>query len=166
MLQFQHRICSTKCFAILLGLGFLTAGFGCDGRASLIPNKDESLRKTSTAFAADAAQRTYPADAPKGGDAVGRVEVSYGIKAMELANLSEEDWNNVEVWVNHEYVVFVPLIPKKKDGEGVRHLNFQMLYNKKGEHLPIGLINSSIRVDKVEILRDGKLYNVPFQLAE
>lgn len=166
MRNLQNTICSTKCFAMLLGLGVLAMNTGCDGRASLIPNKDVSLRKTATVFAADAAQRSYHADAPNGGNAVGRVEVNYGVKSIELANLSEEDWSNVEVWINQEYVVFVSAIPKNKDGDGVRHLNFQMFYNRKGEHLPIGLMSSSIRVNKVEIFRDGKNYNVPFQLGE
>ena len=99
---------------------------GCAGRASLIPNKDEALRKTSTQFAADAARRSYKADAPQGGEAPARAEVDYTLKELRIGNLSPDDWNDVEVWVNQKYVVFLPALPKQNKGEGYRHLNFQM----------------------------------------
>src|SRR5256885_14240904 len=77
---------------------------GCAGRTQLIPNSDPALRRTSAQFAADAAKRfPYKADAPQGGNAKGRCQVGYTLNVLEITNLSEEDWNDVEIWVNRAY---------------------------------------------------------------
>ncbi len=149
--------------AVLMVAGF---GAGCDGRASLLPNKDPALRQTSTKFAADAAKRSYEAEAPRAGEAVARAEVDYTLKEVRIGNLSAEDWTNVEIWVNQKYVVFLPVLPKLNKGEGFRHLNFQLLYDNHGEHFPVGVFNSKMRVDKVEVYRDGKMYDVPAPLVD
>ena len=139
---------------------------GCDGRPALIPNKDSSLQKSSVKFAADAAKRTYEADAPSGGEAAARVEVNYTLKEIELGNLSAEDWTNVEVWVNKKYVVFMPLLPKQNKGDGYRHLNFEMFYDNQGDHLPTGLFSTKTRIETVQVFRDGKMYDVAHRLAD
>jgi hypothetical protein len=139
---------------------------GCAGRASLIPNKDEALRKTSTQFAADAAKRAYKTDAPHGGEAPARAEVDYTLKELRIGNLSPEDWSDVEVWVNQKYVVYLPVLPKQNKGEGYRHLNFQMLYDNQGAYFPVSIIQSKERVEKVEVYRDGKIFAVPVALAD
>jgi hypothetical protein len=139
---------------------------GCDGRPALIPNKDASLRRTSTSFAADAAKRTYEAEAPREAEKQGRVEVNYTIKEIELANLSSEDWVDVEVWINQKYVVSIPMISKANKGAGYRHLNFQMFYDNQGNHIPAGMFNGSFRVEKVEVYRDGKMYEMTKRLAD
>lgn len=136
--------------------GVLAIGLiGCSGRPSLIRNSDPELRKSSAQFAADAATRfPYPADAPKGGEAVARAQVGYSMNKLEIVNLSTEEWKNVEVWVNSTYVVNIPTMQPNQ----LKSLPFQMIFNEKGEYFPLN--NKEILVSKVEILRDGKLYDV------
>ena len=139
---------------------------GCDGRPSIIPNKDGALRQTSAKFAADAAKRNYEADAPRGGEALARSEVDYTLKEVRLGNLSPDDWTNVEVWVNQKYVVYLPTLPKFNKGDGFRRINFQMFYDNNGEHIPASLFSAKTRIEKVEIFRDGKMFDVPLRLAD
>ena len=155
-----------RIFRSKLGLAAAVALVGCAGRPALIPNKDSSLRKTSTEFAADAAKRTYEADAPRGGEAAARAETDYTLKEIRLANLSPEDWSNVEVWVNQKYVVSLASLPHQDKSAGYRHLNFQMLYDNQGQYFPVSFLNSKVRVEKVEIFRDGKMFDVPVKLAD
>jgi hypothetical protein len=145
-------------------LAVVTVGLlcgGCAGRTSMIPNSDKELRKPSVAFAADAAKRSYPAAAPRGGDAQAQASVDHGLfNRIEVSNLSDGPWTNVEFWVNDKYVVFVPNWQPKE----MKHIDFPMLYDRDGGSFPVD--NKSIRVEKIEILRDGKLYGVPAKLAD
>lgn len=151
---------------LLAAASLAAAGTGCAGRASLIPNSDPSLRRTSAQFAADAAKRTYEADAPKGGEAAARAEVDYTIKEIRIANLSPDDWHDVEVWINQRWVVFIPSLPHQaKTTEGYRKINFQMLYDKDGNYFPVNLF-SKVRVEKVEVFHEGKMYDVPVHVAD
>lgn len=134
---------------------------GCQGRPAIFSNPDPLLRKNATAFAADSAKRfPYKADAPKGGDATARAQVEYGFKCLEVVNQSTDDWTDVEVWVNQSYVCFLP----RMEHGVLKRIEFPMLYNANGEHFPTN--NSTIRIEKVEILRDGKLFTVSRQLSE
>ena len=148
---------------IVLGAGCVA---GCDGRPAILPNKDAALRQTSAKFAADAAKRTYEADAPRGGEALARAEVDYTLKELRLGNLSPDDWTSVEVWVNQKYVIYLPTLPKFNKGDGFRHINFQMLYDNQGEHIPASLFSAKTRIEKVEMYRDGKMFDVPLRLAD
>lgn len=142
-------------------LGVAVAVAGCAGRPSLLPNPDKELRKTSVQFAADAAKRQYPATAPRGGDAQAQASVDYGIgDKIEAVNLSDETWTNVEVWVNEKYVVVVPNWAPRQ----LKVLHFQMLFDRDGGSFPVD--NKNIRIDKIEVVRDGKVYNVPKKLAD
>jgi len=92
----------------VVGLGLLA---GCAGRPSLFPNSDPALQKTSAEFAADAAKRQpYKNEAPRGGEAMGRAEYDLTFGHLQILNTSEEDWDNVEVWVNQKYVCAIPKI--------------------------------------------------------
>jgi hypothetical protein len=134
---------------------------GCAGRVSMIPNPDPNLRKSSTQFAADAVSRhPFKADAPKAGEAVARAEVGYTLNRIDLVNLSNEDWNDVEVWVNQQYVVH---LPKMEHGR-LKILPFQMLYDDKGNYFPLD--NRKVLVNQVSLYRDGKLYDVPVKLGD
>jgi hypothetical protein len=136
---------------------------GCAGRTSVLPNSDPALRKPSTYFAADAAKRhPYPIDAPKAGDALARAQVGYTMNKIELLNLSDEDFKDIDVWVNQKYVVHIPNL-KAKRGR-VTSIDFQMLYDDKGNYFPTS--NIKTLVNTVEIHRDGKMYKVPLQLAD
>src|SRR3954471_16642269 len=107
---------------------------GCAGRVSLIPNTDPNLRKSSTQFAADAAARhPFKADAPKAGEAVARAQVGYMLNRIDIENLSSEDWQDVDVWVNQQYVVH---LPKMEHGK-LKILPFQMIYDDKGNYFPL-----------------------------
>ena len=149
----MHKITS------LLVLVAVTAG--CSGRPSIIPNPDKSLRKTSSQFAADAAKRhPYKKDAPRGGEAVARAQVGYTLNQVDVVNLSQEPWNDVEVWVNQNYVVFLPSMPPNQ----LKSIPFQMLFDDQGNYFPLD--NKKTLVTKVEVLRDGKMYDVPVKLGD
>jgi len=148
--------------AILLSITtFLT---GCSGRATILPNPDPALRKTSTEFAVDAVRQfPYPANAPQAGNAPGRAQVGYMVKRVEIVNLSADDWNNVDVWLNQKYVVSVP----KMKPQILEELPFQMFYDDQGHYFPKENGDpSDPMVKKIEIYMDGKMYNVPLQLAD
>jgi hypothetical protein len=139
---------------------------GCAGRPALVPSSDPALRKTSAQLAADAAKRTYEADAPRGGEAVARAEVDYTLKEMHIENLSSDDWQDVEVWVNQRWVVHLPVLPRQQSKtEGFRRINFQMLYDRDGNYFPVNFISSKVRIEKVEVYHDGKMYDVPLHLS-
>ena len=138
---------------------------GCNGRTSLLPNSDPQLRKDSTEFAADAAARhPYKSDAPRGGDAPAVASVDYNLaRCIDFMNHSDQDWKDVEVWVNQKYVVFIPLVPKRNaDSPLFEHLDFAMIFDGAGNHFP--LMHGT--VEKVEIYRDGKMYDVPVKLQD
>ena len=153
--------------AILTLLTLVAPLAGCAGRAELYPNDDPLLRKTSTQFAADAAKRfPYKADAPRGGQALAQAETGYFLDRLYVTNLSDQEWTDVDVWINGMYVVHLPRLESKI----VKNLPFQSLYNEEGNSFPTH--NGSwyqfqpVMIDKVELYRDGKLYDVPVRTAE
>jgi len=148
---------------VLSGLAGCTMLIGCQGRPTLFPNSDPSLRKTSTEFAADAAKRfPYPGEASKGGDASGRAEVDVMLGQIQILNSSDDDWKDVDTWVNQSHVCHVPLSPKGK--QKVETIAFAMLYNGKGDYFTTE--NGKNPLNRVEIFHDGKLYTVPVRLAD
>lgn len=147
--------------ALAAFVALAAAGGGCAGRAELLPNSDKNLRKTSAEFAADAARRfPYKADAERGGTAVGRAQVGYWMNVVDVVNLSEADWQDVEVWINKSYVVHLPVMERTK----LKRIPFQAIYNDKGQSFPTK--NNSVRVQTVEFFRDGKMFDVPTQLGD
>jgi hypothetical protein len=147
-----------SCSSLLALIGLLA---GCAGRASILPNPDPALRKTSAQLAADAAKRhPYKADAPRGGQASGRAQIGYWADRLEVANLSDADWTDVEVWVNQKYVCWVPKIEKGK----LVVLFFQMIFDDAGNSFPTD--NEKTRIDRVELYVGGKMYDVKTQLAD
>ena len=136
---------------------------GCEGRPSLFPNSDSALNKTSTQFAADAARRfPYPVTAPHPGDAQGRASLDHMFAQLQILNSDNEDWSNIDVWVNKTYVCHIPRIPKGK--EKVETLNYGMLYDQKGRSFDSDGGKNPMK--QVEIFRDGKVFNVPLVLAD
>ncbi len=157
----RYRTLNWSLFTACLFALVLAMAAGCSGRPSLIPNKDKMLRKSSAAFSSDAAKRyPYKADAPRAGEAVARAQVGYTMNQLEIVNLSDETWTDVEVWVNGKYVVFVPQM-KPND---LKVLHFQMLYDDQGNYFPIN--NKVVRVNRVEVYRDGQMWDVSVGLAD
>src|SRR5947207_12446546 len=133
------------CVPALAGVG------GCASRPSLIPNSDPALRKTSAEFAADAKKRhPFNAALPGGGTAKGRAQVGYGRDTVELVNLGTEDWHNVELWANRKYVVFIPFI--KARASRVTTINFEMMFDDKGQHFPLNNSVPERMVRQLEIV--------------
>jgi len=144
----------------VLALGVLA---GCQGRTDLFPNSDKNLQKTSTEFAADAAKRfPFPESAPSGGNADGRVVVDLMLNRIQILNSSPEDWKEIDVWVNRTNVCHVPIIPTGK--EKVETIMFSMLYDSSGNYFKTE--GGKKPVNRVEILKDGKLYTIPLRLAD
>jgi hypothetical protein len=138
---------------------FCLAGMtlGCAGRPSLLPNSDPELRKTMSELAADGAKRhPYKSELPRGGDALARASVDYTFRTIQVLNYSDIDWEDVELWVNQNYVVHVPKIPHGKDG--AKTLDFTMFFDDKGEYFWTD--HGKNRVDQLEVLRDGKMYTI------
>ncbi|HEY8667773.1 MAG TPA: hypothetical protein VIL86_13990 [Tepidisphaeraceae bacterium] len=163
-------VCQSGSIILVSALLTLTA-IGCAGRPSLIPNPDASLRMKSTEFAADAAKRhPFKEDAPHAGKAVGLSQVEYVWNRLQITNLSNEDWQDIEVWVNRQYVVHVP-----KLAHGSRLgvlLPFQMIYDDKGANFPTDNRKLMIQdlngdgVPDLELYMNGKIYTVDCQLAD
>jgi hypothetical protein len=148
----------THCFLLIAVTGLFA---GCAGRPSIMPNSDKALRKTSAQFAADAARRhPYKADAPRGGEVAGRAQVGYVSDKLEVVNLSDHDWTDVEIWVNQNYVVYIPSIPQGK----LKVFPFQMMFDANGSSFPTN--NSKTRINKVELYMDGKMFDVTTKLAD
>jgi hypothetical protein len=141
----------------------LSALAGCQGRTDLFPNSDKNLQKTSTEFAADAAKRfPFPESAPSGGNADGRVAVDLMLNRIQILNSSPQDWKEIDVWVNRSHVCHVPIIPAGK--EKVETIMFSMLYDATGNYFTTE--GGKKPVNRVEILKDGKLYAIPIRLAD
>lgn len=73
---------------------------------------------------------------------------------FDVANLSDSDWQNVEVWVNQKYVVDVPDF-NKFSGE---RLNFELFYDQDGHHFETDRGANPVR--SLQIYHDGKMYDV------
>jgi hypothetical protein len=145
------------CGGLILATGVAAGIIGCstDGHPSFLPNPDPALRKTSAELASDAAKRNYEADAPRGGQAAARAEFELMAHRFDVVNLSDTDWNDVEVWVNQQYVILVPAMPKEQD----KKLDFEMFYDRDGHHFDTQGGKNPIKT--LEIYRDGKLFTVP-----
>jgi hypothetical protein len=146
---------------LIAAVALYVSGCISDAKPSLLPNPDPALNKTSAQFAADAAKRhPYKPDVPRGGEAVARAQVGYWINRLEVINLSDQDWKDVEVWVNQKYVVFLPKMEKKL----LKRLPFEMLFDEAGAYFPKD--NNKVMMNKVELYKDGKMYDLPLQLAD
>ncbi len=148
----------------LLATVLVVAGVlaGCSGRVAVLPNSDKALRQTPAQFAAEAAKRSYPAELPDAGKANARAQVAYEVDQIQVINLSEEDWNDVELWVNHKYVVHLPVVESGK--KRVKTVTFLMLYDDQGNPFPSN--NRKQFIDSLEMVRDGSKYQIPLALAD
>jgi hypothetical protein len=146
--------------AAVLGMGLLLA-VGCQKRATLIPNSDPALNRTSQAFADDArARQPFKAALVTGQATEGVARLDYTLEVVQLTNLSGQTWEDVEVWINGKYVVHVPRIEAGR----LRTLNFKMFYDGNGKTIPAAH-GSQPRVQSVQILQNGAIYTVPLKIA-
>lgn len=135
--------------------------FGCDGMPALIPNSDPALRRSSASFAADAAKRVYETSAQAQPDTEARAKYELIFKQVDLTNISTNDeWDNVEVWINRKYVVFIPKVSPSTDVT----LNFQMFFDSDGNHFETDSGQNPIK--SIDIYRNGTMYSVPMHVAE
>jgi len=84
---------------------------------------------------------------------------NYGLlDQIELVNLSNEAWDDVEIWVNQNYVVHVDHMEPNK----LETINFQMLFDDQGKSFP----THGQMINKLELYRGGKMYDVALKLAD
>ena len=144
----------------LAALGVVVVAIGCDQSPGVFPQTDKALNRPGASFAAQAAGLEYPAQSERGGVADGRAQVGYALDVLQVANLSGADWADVQVWVNRQYVVIVPMI----EAGSLRTLPFGVLYDGQGRRFPKD--NRDVQIERVELLMGGKLYDVALRLAD
>jgi len=143
---------------LTLALGFTLAG--CEGSVSLLPNADPALRKPPAVFSADAARREYETKAPEVRQPDFRAQYALIMKEIDLANISNQDRSNVEVWINGKYVVYCPSFEKKT----AKALPFTMFYDQAGHHFDTGGGTNPIK--SIQVYCDGKMYDVTAPVAD
>jgi major membrane immunogen (membrane-anchored lipoprotein) len=145
---------ATVCGGFIIVAALALTGCSSDGRPTLLPNADANLRKSSTEFAADAAKRSYETDAPKSNLTIARAQYNLMERQFDMANLTNWDWQNIEVWVNQKYVVSVPQFSKNSG----KALNFELFYDNTGHHFETN--HGGNPVKSLQIYADGKMYDV------
>jgi len=143
---------------------FATGVFcGCADRPTIFDNPDPNLRRSSSELRGDAIMRfPYKQEAPKDREIQARAQVAYALNRMEVLNFSGRDWEDVEVWVNQKYVCHVP---KMQSGQ-LKEIHFPMLFDQAGNSFPMNSNKGKMLVRSVEILRDGKMYQLTVEAAE
>ena len=142
---------------ITLALSFLSlaAISGCADQPAVFQSSDPALQKSVSQFRDDAATRfPYKTETPRTPEDKVRAKVEYGIKRLDITNFTGQDLQDVEVWVNQQYVCHVPVVQDRQ----LKHIEFPMLCNILGEPFPKQ--NSEIRVEKVELLYAGEFHEV------
>ena len=152
-----------KFAVIAVAVSTMFISVGCAGRPSLLPNSDPALRRTSTQFAADAAKRhPFKSNAPLGGDLKVSAQYNLTFATVELLNYSDNDIDDVEVWVNRNWVVWVPKLEKGK--MSVKTLPFQMIFDDSGNYFWTD--NGKNPITTIDIYTGGKMYTVATKMAD
>jgi hypothetical protein len=145
--------------ACVMGIGSI----GCEGTVSLIPDADPALRQPPPVFAADAAKRRFEAEAPlrQSKDFMAQYELNpFLSRQVDLANVSGQNLSNVEVWINHTYVVFCHSFPKQTD----KTLYFTMFYDRDGHHYSTE--GGKDPIASIDVYYDGVMHSVPHHVAD
>lgn len=152
---------STKTVSLTVAALLVAAltALGCESRPGYYPNQDLSLRKPIRTIRADSVQRIYPAEAARVKGIAARSQVGYMAKTVDVANLTDTDWTEVEVWVNETYVCYLPKI----EAGVLKSIPWDALYDRDAKTLPKESHN--FVVNTVEVYMGGKLYEVPVRLA-
>ena len=146
-----------KAHAVVAVMVALAAGCA-SGDRRWNPNPELSLQKKPAEYAAYAAEQVYPADATRAEGSPVLAEVDYGYDVVNLVNVGEEDWNDVNVWVNQQFVVKLGSLPVRVQ----RGVNFHALYDREGLRAP----SRGVWIRTVEIERDGQLYPLRIRIAD
>ena len=93
---------------------------------------------------------------------MGRAEYNLLLGTLQVLNYSDEDWDNVEIWVNRKYVCWMPKIEKGK--RRVKTINFQMLYDDAGNYFWTN--GGKTPVEQVELYKNGKMYSIDTYLQD
>ena len=158
----MNKITLRRCAASLAVLA-LSSVFGCMDRPTIFDNPDPNLRLSSSELRGDALARfPYKQDAPKAREGKARAQVAYPLNRMEVVNFSGQDWEDVEVWVNRQYVCHIP----KMQSRQLKEIHFPMLFDEKGNSFPMNSNKGTMLVRSVEILRDGKMYQLTVEAAD
>ncbi|MGA2499320.1 MAG: hypothetical protein ABSH20_16395 [Tepidisphaeraceae bacterium] len=142
---------------ITLALSFvcIAAIAGCTDQPAIFKSSDPALQKSVSQFRDDAATRfPYKAEAPRTTEDKVRAKVEYGIKRLDITNFTGQDLTQVEVWVNRQYVCYVPVLQDRE----LKHIEFPMLCNILGATFPKQ--NCDVRVEKVELLYAGEFHEI------
>jgi len=154
--HFMHKpiICSA-----VLTLSVLSLVVGCKiERATIIPSDVPSLNRPATQLSRDAVARfPFPADFERGGEIAARAEVGYSINSINLLNYTGQNWTDVDLWINRQYVVNLSDVPTGK----LVSINFKHLFSDQGVHFPTD--NSVIKVRRVELRQGIRIFDVPVQ---
>ena len=141
----------------------LATVFGCADRPTIFDNPDPNLRLSSSELRGDALARfPYKQDIPKARESAARAQVAYQLNRVDVVNYSQADWEDVEVWVNRKYVCHIPKMQRGK----LKEIHFPMLFDEKGNSFPMNSNKGQMLVRSVEILRDGKLYQLTVEAAD
>jgi hypothetical protein len=141
----------------------LLALAGCMDRATIFDNPDPNLDRPISAFRSDALDRfPYKAEAPKQKEIRARAQVGYPYNRLEVVNFSEQDWENVELWVNRKYVCLIPKMQSRK----LKEIHFPTLMDEKGKSFPMNSHKSEDLIRTVEVFRDGKMYQVTVEATD
>lgn len=147
----------TACIVAAMVAGALAVGCA-SGTNRLNPNPEKSLQKKPQELVEYAAGLEYPADAPRAEVSPIVAEIDYGIDVINLVNLGNEDFQDLDVWVNRQYVVKLASLPVGRQ----RGINFHILYDKDGQRAPV----KGVWIQSVELLRDGQMFPARLKIAD
>jgi hypothetical protein len=158
MKRLSLRGCAAS-FAVLA----LAGVWGCTDRPTIFDNPDPNLRLSTSELRGDALARfPYKEEVPRAKEIKGRAQVAYPLNRVEVVNFSEADWQDVEVWVNRKYVCHVPKMQSRK----LKEIHFPMLFDEKGNSFPMNSNKGKMLVKSVEVLRDGKMYQLTVEATD
>jgi len=156
MIKLRHCAAS---FALLA----LASASGCMDRTTIFDNPDPNLRLSASEMRGDAISRfPFKQEAPKAKEINARAQVAYPLNRMEVVNFSGTDWDDVEVWVNQKYVCHVP----KMQNRQLKEIHFPMLFDERGNSFPMNSNKGTMLVKSVEILHDGKMYQLTVETSD